>query len=83
MKHSIELPQSQQDIVITALKVYQDFINTLNYEKLGTELQHLNFDVTTLIAIFEDKDVNIKCELDDEIFSTFVFRNGVDFPEYV
>lgn len=83
MKYTGQLPQSQQDIIVKALRVYQEFINTLNYEEIGTGLQHLNFDVTTLIAIFKDDTVDIKYELEEEVFKNFVFRNGVDFPIYI
>lgn len=82
MKYTGELPQSQQDIIVDALRVYKEFIETLDYDKVGTELQHLNFDITTLVAIFKDMKVKVNYELDKEVFDNFVFRNGIDFPIY-
>ena len=83
MKYIGKLPQSQQDIIVESLRVYKEFIEALPNSDTKQDLLHLNFDITTLIAIFKDTKVNIDYKLEKKVFDNFVFRNGVDFPEYV
>ena len=82
MKYTGELPQSQQDIIVESLRVYKEFIETLPSKDTKQDLLHLNFDITTLIAIFKDMKVEIDYKLDKKVFDSFVFRNGIDFPIY-
>lgn len=83
MKYTGELPQSQQDIIVQSLIIYKEFLDnnvlTTNKEQ---DLQHLKFDVKTLIAIFKDMKVEVNYKLDKKVFDSFVFRNGIDFPIY-
>jgi len=67
---------------VESLRVYKEFIETLQNKDTKEDLLHLNFDITTLIAIFKDMKVKVNYELDKEIFDNFVFRNGIDFPIY-
>jgi len=86
MKNTVKLPQSQQDIIVKALKAYQATLRTLT-DKTGNQLpyliEYIDFDVTTLTKMFKDKDVDVRIELDQEIHDSFAHRHGVDFPQYV
>ena len=86
MKNTVKLPQSQQDIIVKALKAYQATLRTLT-DKTGNQLpyliEYIDFDVTTLTKMFKDKDVDVRIELDQEIHESFAHRHGVDFPQYV
>lgn len=86
MKNTIKLPQSQQDIIVKALKAYQATLRTLT-DKTGNQLpyliEYIDFDITTLTKMFKDKDVDVRIELDQEIHDSFAHRHGVDFPQYV
>lgn len=86
MKNTIKLPQSQQDIIVKALKAYQATLRTLT-DKTGNQLpyliEYIDFDVTTLTKMFKDKDIDVRIELDQEIHDSFAHRHGVDFPQYV
>ena len=84
MKYTGKLPQSQQDIIVESLRVYKEFLdnNVLTTSK-EEDLLNLKFDVRTLIAMFKDMEVEVNYKLDKKVFDNFVFRNGVDFPEYV
>jgi len=81
MKNTIKLPQSQRDIIVKALKTYQTDIRTVAYKT--DDQHHTNFDITTLIVVFKDEDVDLRIELDQEIHDSFAHRHGVDFPQYV
>lgn len=93
MKNTIKLPQSQQDIIVKALQAYQVVNKFIEEGGKGTALRMLtgrtdgqhytDFDITTLTKMFEDKDVDVRIELDQEIHDSFAHRHGVDFPEYV
>jgi len=79
MKNTIKLPQSQQDIIVKALQAYQ-FAES---QVLNHDQHYTWFDITALIGMFKDKDVDVRIELDQEIHDSFAHRHGVDFPEYV
>jgi len=89
MKNTIKLPQSQQDIIVKALQAYQATLRTLTDDQLlylydeDYDVEYTDFDITTLTKMFEDKDVDVRIELDQEVHDSFAIRNGVDFPEYV
>ena len=89
MKNTIKLPQSQQDIIVKALQAYQATLRTLTDDQLlylydeDYDVEYTDFDITTLTKMFEDKDVDVRIELDQEIHDSFAHRHGVDFPEYV
>lgn len=74
MKYTINLPQSQQNLLARLLKG----ISVLNVHD-----QYDEFDITTLGAIFSDTNVDIKIELDELTYDRFSFMHGVDFPEYI
>ena len=84
MKYTGELPQSQQDIIVQSLIIYKEFLdNNVLTTSAEEDLLNLKFDVRTLIAMFKDMEVEVNYKLDKKVFDSFVFRNGVDFPEYV
>ena len=84
MKYTGELPQSQQDIIVQSLIIYKEFLdNNVLTTPAEEDLLNLKFDVRTLIAMFRDMEVEVNYKLDKKVFDNFVFRNGVDFPEYV
>lgn len=89
MKNTIKLPQSQQDIIVKALQAYQATLRTLTDDQSlylydeDYDVEYTDFDITTLTKMFEDKDVDVRIELDQEVHDSFAIRNGVDFPEYV
>ena len=84
MKYTGELPQSQQDIIVQSLIIYKEFLdNKVLTTSAEEDLLNLKFDVRTLIAMFKDMEVEINYKLEKKVFDSFVFRNGVDFPEYV
>jgi hypothetical protein len=81
MKNTIKLPQPQKDIIVKALQVYQTALRTLT-DKTDDQ-EYTDFDITALTGMFKDEDVDVRIELDHEIYSSFVHRHGVDFPQYV
>jgi hypothetical protein len=81
MKHTLKLPQSQQDIIVQALKVYQTSLETLG-DEISDNIGYQIFDIYSLIGIFKDTNVELRVELDKETLENFVTLQGVDFPEY-
>jgi len=81
MRNTINLPQSQRDIIVKALKVYQTALRTL--EDKTDYQEHTDFDITALTGMFKDSDVDLRIELDEEVHNSFVHRHGVDFPMYI
>ena len=81
MKNTIKLPRTQKDIIIKALQTYQTALRTLT-DKTDDQ-QYTDFDITGMTAMFKDIDVDVRIELDQEVYYSFAIRNGVDFPEYV
>ena len=80
----ITLPQEQQDIVVEALKNYQDHILDLidsGYD--SQEMRWTDFDLTQLIGIFTDKDIQVDLKMDQDTHDSFCSNHGVDFPIYV
>ena len=92
MKNTIKLPHTQKDIIVKALQAYQATLRTLTdktddqslylYDE-DYDIEYTDFDITTLTKMFEDNDVDVRIELDQEVHDSFAIRNGVDFPEYV
>jgi len=80
MKHTLKLPQSQQDIVAKALKVYQTSLETLG-DEISDNIGYTIFDIYSLIGIFKDTDIELRVELDEETLKDF-HKHGADFPEY-
>ena len=81
MKNTIKLPHTQKDIIVKALKTYQTALRTLT--DMTDDQHYTDFDITTLIVVFKDEDVDLRIELDQEIHDSFAHRHGVDFPQYV
>ena len=81
MRNTVKLPQTQKDIIVKALKVYQTALRTV--EDMRVDQEYTDFDITTLTGIFKDSDVDVRIELDEEVHNSFVHRHGVDFPIYV
>ena len=80
MRNTIKLPQSQKDIIVKSLQVYQSVLRTLK-DKTDDQ-EYTVFDITCLTGMFKDEVVDVRIELDQEILSTFALRHGVDFPQY-
>jgi len=80
MKNTIKLPQTQKDIVVKALQVYQNALRTL--EDKTNNQEYTYFDITVLTAMFKDSDVDLRIELKEEVRDSFAHRHGVDFPMY-
>ena len=80
IRNTVKLPQSQKDIIVKSLQVYQSVLRTLK-DKTDDQ-EYTVFDITCLTGIFSDKLIDVKIELDEEVLSTFVHRHGVDFPQY-
>tara|TARA_R100001460_G_scaffold102948_1_gene147879 strand:+ start:464 stop:715 length:252 start_codon:yes stop_codon:yes gene_type:complete len=82
MKYTIKLPQDQQDIVVDALRIYKETIESLcpiNDDNINCK----HFDLQGLIGMFKDKEVEIRIEMDEKIHNSFVHRgHNVDFPIY-
>lgn len=67
-----------------ALKNYQDHILDLidsGYD--SQEIRWTDFDLTQLIGIFSDKDIQVDLEMDQDTHDSFCTNHGVDFPIYV
>lgn len=91
MKESIKIPREQKAIIAAALKVYQKAIATIINKEAGgacrpldvDSLDYQHFDCRSLIAFFEDAEIDVVVELEESVKETFVHRgHGVDFPEY-
>lgn len=82
MKNTVKLPQAQQDIIVAALRHYQDGLRNFIDENSDQHLIYTDFDITALTGIFKDSDVVIRVELDKKVHDKFVHRHGVDFPIY-
>ena len=80
MRNTIKLPQSQKDIIVKSLQVYQSVLRTLKNKT--DDQEYTDFDITCLTGMFKDEVVDVRIELDQEILSTFALRHGVDFPQY-
>ena len=80
----ITLPQEQQDIVVDALKKYQEIPRATIDEGFDSqELRWTDFDLTQLIGIFSDKNIQVDLEMDQDTHDSFCTNHGVDFPIYV
>lgn len=80
----ITLPQEQQDIVVEALKKYQEILRATIDEGFDSqELRWTDFDLTGLIGIFSDGGIKVKLSMDQDTHDSFCTNHGVDFPIYV
>ena len=61
MRYTIKLPQDQQDIVVDALRIYKETIESLCPTKEDA-INGKHFDLQGLIGIFEDKEIEIRVE---------------------
>ena len=82
MRYTIKLPQDQQDIVVDALKIYKQTIESLcptNDDAINDK----HWDLQGLIGMFKDKEIEIRIEMNEEIHDSFIHRgHNVDFPIY-
>jgi len=82
MKYTIKLPQEQQDIVVDALRIYKETIESLCPID-DDNINGKHFDLQGLIGMFKDKEIEIRIEMDEEIHNSFIHRgHNVDFPIY-
>lgn len=82
MKYTIKLPQHQQDIVVDALRIYKETIESLCPTN-DDDINGKHFDLQGLIGIFKDKEIEIRIEINEEIHKRFIHRgHNVDFPIY-
>ena len=86
MKKTVNLPQAQKQIIVDALNAYQTTVRSLISPRCSpTENQELiykDFDMTCLIGMFKDTDIDIRVELPEALHDSFVHKHGVDFPIY-
>tara|TARA_R110002124_G_scaffold142948_3_gene307733 strand:+ start:452 stop:700 length:249 start_codon:yes stop_codon:yes gene_type:complete len=82
MRYTIKLPQDQQDIVVDALRIYKETIESLcpaNDDGINDK----HFDLQGLIGIFSDKDIEVRIEMGERVHNSFIGRgHNVDFPIY-
>ena len=82
MRYTIKLPQDQQDIVVDALRIYKETIESLCPTKEDA-INGKHFDLQGLIGIFEDKEIEIRIEMGERVHNSFIGRgHNVDFPIY-
>jgi hypothetical protein len=82
MRYTIKLPQDQQDIVVDALKIYKETIESLCPTN-DDDINGKHFDLQGLIGMFKDKEIEIRIEMNEEIHKRFIHRgHNVDFPIY-
>lgn len=82
MRYTIKLPQDQQDIVVDALKIYKETIDSL-CPTYDDNINYKHFDLQGLIGMFKDKEIEIRIEMNEEVHNSFVHRgHNVDFPIY-
>ena len=82
MRYTIKLPQDQQDIAVDALRIYKETIESLCPTKEDA-INGKHFDLQGLIGIFEDKEIEIRVEMNDRVHNSFIGRgHNVDFPIY-
>ena len=82
MKKTVNLPQAQKQIIVDALNVYQTTVRSLISPTENQELIYKDFDMTCLIGMFKDTDIDIRVELPEQLHDGFVHKHGVDFPIY-
>ena len=83
MKKTVNLPQAQKQIIVDALNAYQTTAKSLiSPTTEDQELIYKDFDMTSLIGIFKDTDIDIRVELPEALHDNFVHQHGVDFPIY-
>ena len=84
MKVTVNLPREQKDIIVAALKVYQEAIRKISVGADDNEhLNYTDFDIIGLLGIFTDRGVDVRVEMTEDVHGKFVQNHGVDFPEYV
>ena len=82
MKKTVNLPQAQKQIIVDALSIYRIAARSLILPTENQELIDKSFDMTSLIGIFRDNDIDIRVELPEQLHDDFVHKHGVDFPVY-
>ena len=83
MKRTVNIPKEQKQIIVDALKSYQATAKSLiSPTTEDQELIYKDFDMTSLIGIFKDTDIDIRVELPEALHDSFVHKHGVDFPIY-
>jgi hypothetical protein len=83
MKRTVNIPKEQKQIIVDALKSYQATAKSLiSPTTEDQELIYKDFDMTSLIGIFKDTDIDIRVELPEQLHDGFVHKHGVDFPVY-
>lgn len=88
MKEVIEMPKEARELIVRALKQYQDSLckamdvmvvhggKSIDFEPLKYE----HFDTIGLIGIFNEKDAELEIRIDSDARNTFVSEHNVDFP---
>ena len=83
MKRTVNIPKEQKQIIVDALKSYQATAKSLiSPTTEDQELIYKDFDMTSLIGMFKDTDIDIRVELPEALHDSFVHKHGVDFPIY-
>jgi len=81
MKYLINIPKDQKDIVVDALETYIKAIGSVAH--YNDEVNGIHFDLLGLIGIFKDAEVDIRIEVGENVYNSFISRgHNVDFPLY-
>jgi len=88
MKEVIEIPKEARELIVRALKQYQnslgqsiDVMRVHGGKNVDVEpLNYEHFDTIGLIGIFNEKDAELEVRIDSDARNTFVSRHDVDFP---
>lgn len=88
MKEVIEIPKEARELIVRALKQYQnslgDSIDAMRVhggKDIDVEpLKYEHFDTIGLIGIFNEKDAELEVRIESDARNTFVSRHNVDFP---
>jgi hypothetical protein len=94
MKEVINMPKEARQIIVRALKLYQNSLvqsmevmnqTPLTNSKgwscvLDESLNYEHFDTIGLIGIFNEEDAELEVRIDSDARNTFVSKHDVDFP---
>ena len=88
MKEVIQMPKEAKELIVRALKQYQNsLIDSIDVMKVHggnpifvDPLKYEHFDTIGLIGIFNEKDADIEIRIESDARSTFCSQHNVDFP---
>jgi len=88
MKEVINMPKEAREIIVRALKQYQqslcssmDAMIVHGGENIDLDpLKYEHFDTIGLIGIFNEEDAELEVRIDSDARMSFASRHNVDFP---